>query len=177
MATLPFHFSDSDARSDHLGKTAFQAMLDAYKGTYTTHKNFMVTYRPDLSYIPENQDSMAEMNFRRWDVAHFNPSKVKEANAISKEWVDLYASKKIEMGFRTYTGGLGTDTPVTFWVSWGKSAADFYTGSEKVMKTLGDEGTDLWQRTLAIMDKYEQINGRLRPDLSYQPAAEELSAK
>jgi len=166
-----------DALKQKMGEAAFQAMFDAYDGTYTSHKNFMITYRPDLSYLPEKQEATAEINFRHWDFVHFNPDKEKEANAISKEWVDLFASKQIQLGFRTYTGGLGTETPLTIWVSWSKNAADFYAAMEQINKTLGDEGTDLWNRTLAITDKYEQVNGRIRPDLSYQPAAEELSAK
>ena len=163
---------------EKMGEEAFDAMFDAYNGTFESHRNFMVRLRDDLSYTPEqSEESTEEMNFRHWDFVHYFPDKGDEAKEISKEWVELYKSKKSPMGYRTYTGGLGTDTPFYVYVAWAKDAQDFHAQNDKNRELLGDEGKDLWQRTLAITRKFEHKNGRIRPDLSYLPEEEELTAK
>ena len=164
---------------EKMGDEAFDAMFDAYKGTYVSHRNYMIRLRADLSYMPEGaaDGGGGEMNFRHFDFAHFNPGKSDEAREIAKEWVTLYESKKSPMGFRTYTGDLGTNISTYTWVRWAKSAADFYTQEEKNRELLGEEGENLWNRTLAVMDKFEHNNGRVRLDLSYIPKEEEMTAK
>ncbi len=160
-----------------MGAEAFDAMFDEYAGTYVSHRDYMMTLRPGLSYTPEGAADSGEMNFRHFDMAHFNPSKDDEARELAKEWVTLYENKKSPMGFRTYTGGIGTNTPFYMWVSWAKDAADFYAQNAKNRELLGEAGDDLWERSLAITDKFEHNNGRIRPDLSYLPKEEEMTAK
>jgi hypothetical protein len=66
--------------------------------------------------------------------------------------------------------------PVLAAVQWAKNATDFYTQIEKTEALLGEQGKALDAKALAITRRFEHINGRPRPDLSYMPAAE-TSAK
>ena len=50
-----------------------------------------------------------------------------------------------------------------------KSAADYYSQSEKIQKLLGEEIKKLMGKTMSPVRKIEIKNGRFRPDLSYLP--------
>ncbi len=163
---------------EKMGDEAFQAMWDAYDNTIESHKGYMVTGREDLSYMPAAMETAEEMNFRHFDIVHFTPGKSREARQNAEEWKALYESKKSTMGYRTYVGGIGTQTPMYIFVARAKNEVDFYTRNEKNRELLGAEGEALWKKSMTLIDKFEHVNGRIRPDLSYMPAEEEaLTAK
>lgn len=166
-----------DDLKEKMGEESFDALFDAYDGLYKSHKSYIVTLQADLSYTPENASDSEDMNFRHWDMLHFIPGKGKEAREIVKEWKALYESKKSPMAYRTYTGGLGTETPFYIFSLSAKNAAAFYAQAEKNDELLGEEMKELEKRTLAITDKFEHLNGHIRPDLSYLPPEEEMTAK
>jgi hypothetical protein len=160
-----------------MGKEAMKAMWDEYEGTYYKHHSFLARLRPNFSYTPAtNGTASEEMNFRHWDFYYVNSGKNAEAKEISKEWVALYQSKNIPTGYRIYTGGIGTETPLYIVVQWAKDAATFYAQAAKNNELLGDEGKALSEKTMAITRKFKHKDGWIRPDLSYMPE-EEMTAK
>jgi len=137
----------------------------------------MISLLPDLSYDPQNTGLMEEgLAFRRFDYYYIKPGNEEQAKAIAKEWQDLFASKKIESGYRLYTGGMGTEAPLYIVVQWAASPADFEAQETKVNELLGEEGKALNQKTMAITRKFETKTGWMRPDLSYTPT-KEMTAK
>jgi hypothetical protein len=131
-----------------------------------------VTFNPELSYTPEiPRIKPEEAKFVYWGFCYVMPGKEKEFEALFKKIVALFESKKIDQGFKSWTGGLGTEMPFYFYSETGKSPADFFLTDEKVMKLVDPDITNIWNTVLGLMRKYEGKMGSYRPDLSYTPAA------
>ncbi|UKJ07748.1 hypothetical protein [Solitalea lacus] len=150
-----------------VGKETFEAKMNQYDGTFYTHRDFMVRYRADLSYMP---DFPADQTFRHWDFYYLDPSKTKEAIQIAKEWKALFEKKKVSSGYRLNIADIGLE-PAFIVVQGAKSEADFYKRSQELDKMLGEEGAALMKKTWTVTKKYDHKNGRLHPELSYMPAA------
>ncbi|MCO4294717.1 hypothetical protein NF867_17780 [Solitalea sp. MAHUQ-68] len=148
--------------SKAMGKDAMEAMMKQYDGTFSTHRDLLVRYRADLSYMP---DFPAENTFRHWDYYYINPEKEKEAMEIAKEWKALFEKKKVPMGYRFNLGDIGLE-PVFIVVQSAKSATEYYTKSQEVDKLLGEEGEALMNKTWTVVTHFEHKNGKLHPDLS-----------
>ena len=156
-----------------MGKEAFQAALKQFDGCYTSHRNFLVRRRTDLSYNPEYGLEISEgMNFRHWDFFYIHPGKQEETIEILKEWKALHENKKIAEGYRVYFGDFGTDMPALIVARSSKNAVEYYSKSEKRRETLGEAGQALLKKTWSLMRKFEHKNGSIRPDLSYLPEPE-----
>ncbi len=159
--------------SDILGKFGEQKFdaLNRKMGEATEYlKQTTVTFSPELSYVPEKPRLKAEeMKFVYWGFCYVLPGKEKDFEAQFKKIVALFKAKKVTSGFNTFVGGIGTDLPFYFYAEVGKSPADFFLTSEKVMKLVDPDVTQLWNKTLTLMRRYEYKMGTYRPDLSYTP--------
>jgi hypothetical protein len=152
----------------------WESLVKSGFGTLDYYRYFLIRYRPDLSYIPE------ELGFNLWEEEHFilvescylNLGTEKEYDEILKKWVELYKNKNIAIGWWTYVGDIGTNMPLYMFVARAKSAADYYSQSEKIQKLLGEEMNKLMRKTRNPERKYEIKTGRFRPDLSYLPKEE-----
>lgn len=152
------------------GAEVFDGTMKGFAGTYDTHRNYVITLRPELSYNSSlDADAAAGKNFRHWDYYYVKPDMWAEAMQVARDWRELYASKKVPDGYRIYTGGFGTE-PVIVVVQSGKNAADFYARNDATTKLLGDVGP-LLARTWAVTQRFEQRDGWMRPDLGTAPMA------
>jgi len=133
-------------------------------------KQSTVTFSPELSYVPEKPRlKPEEMKFVYWGFCYVLPGREKEFEAQFKKIAAICKAKNVDSGFNTWVGGIGTDLPFYLYTELGKSPADFFLNEEKVMKLIDPEVTQLWNKTLALMRKYEFKMGTFRPDLSYYP--------
>src|SRR3984893_7485292 len=59
--------------------------------TMSSYSEFVLMRRRDLSYMPANpRVSMAERRYVRWDTYYIEPTKMKEAEAIARDYVALF---------------------------------------------------------------------------------------
>jgi len=153
-----------------IGKEAMDKVWGAYEGTYESHRNYIVRSKPEFSYDPGGAKlTDSETPFRHWDFYYIQPNMGDEAREVSKEWKALYENKGIKNGYRIYTGGMGTETPLYIVVRWAKDAADYAAQIAEEDKMLGEEAQALGQKTMAITRRIVRKDGRMRPDLSYMP--------
>lgn len=161
--------------SEILGKFGAQKWdaLNRKLGDATEYyKQGTVTLSPELSYVPEMPRlKPEETKFVYWGFCYVMPGREKEFEAQFKKIVALFKSKGIDNGFNCWIGGLGTELPFYFYSETGKSPADFFLTSEKIMKLVDPDITAIWNATLGLMRKYEFKMGSVRPDLSFVPAA------
>lgn len=153
-----------------IGEDKFDAQMKKFDGCYNTHRNYLMTLRNDLSYKPEyalNPDD--GINFRHFDYLYVVPGKEDEMAALLKEWKALYESKKIEEGYRVYIGSIGTEFGMVLFVQPAKSRTDWAILSDKQDEIFGKDYQKLWEKTVAITQKFEHKNAMMRPDLSYRP--------
>lgn len=160
--------------SKKMGPEQYESLAKSAIGTYDYLHLFLIHYRPDLSYIPE------ELEFKLWEEEHFIFSescyleygKEKEYDETIKKWVELYKSKNIPVGWWTYVGHIGTKMPFYMFVIRAKSAVDYYSQSAKIQEQMGEEIKKLMGKTWSPVRKFEVNTGRFRPDLSYLPKEE-----
>ena len=153
------------------GEDKWQAINKRMGKTIEYFKHGTFIQQPALSYTPQgHQLSLEKVPYTYWGFAYGKPGLEKELEANLKEWVALYESRKIPVGFTTFVGGIGTDMPFYFWTMRAKNAAEYWRLDEKIVEELGPEKVmALWNKTLALLRKYEYKTGLFRPDLSYLP--------
>jgi len=153
------------------GEEKWQAINKQMGKTLEYLKQGTFMEQPALSYAPQGQQvDLEKVPYTYWGFAYGKPGLERELEANLKEWVALYKSKEIPMGFTTYMGGLGTDMPLYFWTLRAENAAEYWQLDEKIVEELGPEKVmALWNKTLALLRKYEYKTGLFRPDLSYLP--------
>ncbi len=153
---------------EKIGKEKMETTMSQFDGCYASHKNFLMTLRNDLSYKPKyGLNSDDGINYRHIDYLYIIPGKEAEAEQLAKDYKALYESKNIEEGYRVYMGGLGTDMPMISFVQPAKGRVDWAMLSDRQDQQLGDEGTKLLNKFMAITQKFEHKNGMMRPDLGY----------
>ena len=159
-----------DEMIEKIGKEKFDKVMAEFDGCYSSHKNYLLTLRNDLSYKAQyglNPDD--GINYRHLDFFYIIPGKEAEMTQLIKDYKALYESKNIEEGYRVYYGGIGTDMPMVLFVQPAKSRVDFATLSDKQDEILGEEGNKLFEKALSITQKFEHNDGIMRPDLFYMP--------
>ena len=153
---------------EKIGEEKMGKVMSQFDGCYASHKNYLITLRNDLSYKPTYGLNADEgLNFRHFDYINVIPGKEDEMNDILKEYKALYESKNIEEGYRVYFGGIGTDMPYIIFVQPAKGRVDWATLSDRQDEQLGEEGSNLLGRMMAITQKFEHKDGMMRPDLYY----------
>lgn len=172
LAEVDKMFASSYEIVGKIGEQKWDALNKKFGDATEFYKQCTVTLSPDLSYIPEKPRlKPEEMKFFCWGFCYVLPGREKEFEAQLKKIVVLFKSKRINQGFNSCIGGLGMDRPSYVYSEMGKSPADFFLSSEKVMKLADPEATNIWNTVLGLMRKYEFKTGLVRPDLSYTPPA------
>jgi hypothetical protein len=157
--------------SAKIGKEKLDALMKSYEGTFEYYKAEVIRFLPELSYAPKAlSPKQEEGNFMSWGFANVEFGKGKEFRDVMKQWVALYDSNKIPMGWNTFVGVMGVEVPLYGWAESAKSPAQYWTEDEKAMKTIGEARvTELYKKTMALCRKFESKTGQARPDLSNKP--------
>jgi hypothetical protein len=156
-----------------IGKEKLDALMKSYEGTFEYYKAGVIRFLPDLSYAPKMPGLKPEEgNFMYWAFASIGFGKEKEYRDVSKQWVALYDSNKIPMGWNMFVGVMGVEAPLYIRAERAKSPAQYWAEDEKAWKTIGEARiTELWKKTAALGRKFESKTGWARPDLSNKPKA------
>jgi hypothetical protein len=153
-----------------VGEEKIQEMHKRQGDTIEHQKSYFIRYSPELSYTSENpRFKPEEANFMYMPNCYVKPGKESEFEEICKAWVALDKSIKRADSYDMFVGDIGTETPFYFWVARAKSAADFYRQQEVYGAKAGEKIMELWNKTMALCRKYDEITGLFRPDLSYTP--------
>ena len=159
-----------DELGKKMGVKQWQAMMDRFVGTFESYQYSVIRYLPELSYTPEKPRlKPEEANFVYWEFFSIPFGKEEKFAETCQQWIELYKSKKISDGWETYVGEIGIEMPIYIFIMRAKSAADYYSQPEKIMKQLGEKYKELAAINYAICKKLELKTGRFRPGLSYTP--------
>jgi len=149
----------------------YQAMMKSVEGTFDYYRSGVIRFLPELSYAPKKSRlKPGDVGFLSWGFAYVEFGKEKEFADICKQFVELSKSKDTSIGWNMYVVESGAELPFYFWAEGGKSAAEYWAESDKVIKKMGEEKhAELWNKFLTTLRKYENKTGRPRPDLSNLP--------
>jgi hypothetical protein len=126
---------------------------------------------PSLSYTPDKpRIKDEEARFFHFDLYYVQPGREPEAEALAREFVDLFRRKGVTSPYRLFKVVMGPETPLLTVVIPARDAADYAAQDAAARELLGAEGQALFQRAFALSRRFEQHEAWIRPDLSLPPA-------
>lgn len=132
---------------------------------------YLVVARPDLSYQPAKPRlSTDETRSMHFDFHYLNFGGRSTAEETAKEYADLHKKVNSDSGFTVYEVIGGAELPIMIVARNAKSVADHYAQAEKVLGQLGAEVAPIAKKRDSVVRRIRQIDARILPELSYQPA-------
>jgi hypothetical protein len=147
--------------------TEFQAVSNKFKGTFDSSRDFIATYEPDLSFIPEKP--RGEGDFVCVDYWYILPGYEQEFVSLCKEFWAIARTKKIVDCWYFLAGGLGSDQPVYMFVNHEKGPAEFWSHNADMWNSLGKDASELQAKMIKLLRKREATFEWYQAELSYSP--------
>ncbi|WP_033958651.1 hypothetical protein [Psychroserpens jangbogonensis] len=156
---------------EKMGKEAVGAMLNKMDECYDAHGNEIVHYLPGLSYNPEGY-SREGMNEREYHFLYYSPKNGGALGDAIEKIKELFTAKGVKNGYNVYHSGFGSDESYFMVAVAGKSALHIAQTGEDNDVLLGEGKDAVFFEMIQLTSKYDQVNGTIRPDLSYSPTKE-----
>lgn len=144
-------------------------ILNNLSNTISSYNYYVVKFKPELSYIPKEDNWMVKNQYRKWHYFYFYPGTSTSVEEVLAAYKKLYTDKGIKMGFRVFAGFLGVKQPLYILTTWAESPLDFQTDLEKASSLLGEEGANLWQLLMGYVQENDTIEGWFLPQYSFAP--------
>lgn len=154
--------------SKKVGEEKFKSYFDRYNKCYDIHGSYVTLLNNDLSYMPDGMSTTQEgKEYRTWHIISVTPQNKAKMAENMKIVKDLFVSKKSKMHYRVYTNGFGQIGDRFVIVVSAKDELDMAQMSVENRKLLGPESKAKFDAVFNLASGYEEVTGRMRPDLSY----------
>ncbi|MGW8315952.1 MAG: hypothetical protein ACWGNV_10155 [Bacteroidales bacterium] len=170
------HYADIDSLHQEFNRIYMEeseqveALNAGYIGTQESTHSWTCYSDPELSYKPRGlQQPDSEKPYMHMGLCYPKTGTMKQARDIMKGFVALATETEAVLGWDTYTGDMGVEIPMLFWVSFTKDPQDFFNLNAADFNRMGSRADDLWEQMLEVTRKYEEKTGWYREDLSYHP--------
>lgn len=157
--------------AEKMGQEELGKMFDEMDDCYDSHSDSVVHYVSDLSYIPEDY-STADKNHREYHFLYYAPKNGKEMKDAMSKVKEMFATKGVKNGYEVYHSGFGSEESYYMVSISGSDDLAIAQGGEENDKALGDEKDATFWNVIKLTTKYDQVEGDVRPDLSYYPSEE-----
>jgi len=134
-----------------------------------TSRYYTMKYRPEYSYLPEGDDWLHEVPYRRWNHYYFQPGTEKEVEELFEAWHYLYNDVGARSGYRIYKGLIGQEQPLYIFATWAADPGEYQDRLQENMELLGKDGVILWMKMMELVRKVETIEGWYLPQYSNYP--------
>jgi hypothetical protein len=153
---------------DKMGEDAAKQLFTSMNKCYDSHSDSIAYHIPALSYMPEGFNKEGK-NYREYHFIYYTPQNSEAMYNAMKKVKDIFKAKGVKNGYDVYHSGFG-DKESYFLVSIPAldSVEKAQNGKEN-KNTFGDEGDAALFSVIQLAMKYDQIEGMIRPDLSYYP--------
>ncbi|NNF02743.1 MAG: hypothetical protein HKN22_08660 [Bacteroidia bacterium] len=156
--------------TEKIGKDKMNDLWARMDKCYDKHGSFMITMDTELTYMPSGIDQNPEgETWREFHFWHFTPENEEAAWKVAKEITTLVASVKSPLNYRVYRSGFGTVGTYYLVAFAAKDEADFAAKFAKHRELGGQNLLTKLNELRALTDKYEEVEGQVRNDLSYKP--------
>lgn len=142
-------------------------IYDEINGSIESSRYYMLQYNPYLSYVPESENWIEGLPYRKWSFYYFYPGTMDDVRALLSAWQNLYMKNNVASGFRVFEGYLGTEQPLFVFTNWAEDPQDHQKKLYQTMVSLGDESIVLYQALMQYVRKVETIEGWYLPQYSY----------
>ena len=158
-----------EALKNKINKPELDIILDYFDLSVESYYQYIIQYQPNLSYVTTAENWQENNPYRKWNFYYFFPGNETEVEELLAAYKYLYGKKKVSMGFRIFTGLIGTSKPLYILTTWGESPIDYHENLEKASKLLGEEGAILWTKLMALVRETKTVEGWFLPQYSYAP--------
>ncbi|MCR8667750.1 hypothetical protein NO995_08650 [Aestuariibaculum sp. M13] len=153
------------AMGDDFGK-----LFDDFDKCYDSHSSYIIHLVKDLSYMPEGFSMMQEgQDYRKWFYIYFTPQNAKKVREGMEAVKNMYETKKSKEYYRVYRNGFGTSEDCYLVAVSSKDEIDGATKAKENDKLLGPDSWDTFKKVMDYAERFEEVSGKMRPDLSYFP--------
>lgn len=156
---------------EKMGNDGAGAMFSKMNECYDKHSDQIVHYIPELSYNPDGY-SRDGMNFREYHFLYYHPQNGEALGNAMESVKKMFEAKGIKNGYNVYHSGFGSDENYFMVSVSGKNSLDVAQTGEENDALLGDERKEVFFEMIQLASRYDQVNGEIRPDLSYSPKKE-----
>ncbi len=167
------NFAELDENSmatlrEKVGAEDFDKVFEDFDKCYDKHSDFVLALDKELSYMPDGMQTVIEgENYRENTRYYFAPADYEKAVEAAQAFKNFYSEKNLNMHYRLYRSGFGTDGTYFMVAVAAKDAMDMERKSAEARKAMGPKGQELFANLNKILLKTETMRGWMRPDLSY----------
>ena len=154
---------------DKMDKDAAGAMFDKMNECYDSHSDSVVHYNESLSYHPESAGSNEGKNHREYHLLYYTPSNSNAMREAMQGVKTLFESKNITNSYSVYHSGFGSEESYYMVTIAAKDGLEIAQNGKINDEAFGDDGKAAFFKVISLTSKYDQVEGRVRPDLSYNP--------
>ena len=153
---------------EKIGKEKWGEFMVKNEASMETHKDFIVKWLADQSYIPKEPRIKAEdAGFIHWIFFTYKLENRQEVLDVIADWKALYEKHNIPDGWSTWSIELGEQNNMMAFSEVAKDGASWHLNMEENSKLLKEEEQKLWARLSANVLSMEQKFGHPRPDLGF----------
>ena len=160
-----------EAAVEAVGRDQFMEIQAEFGAMLDHSASSVLMLRPDLSYRLDDTALTAERPFRMYHWYYALPGKEQDLEKVAREFVQLYESKGVEMGWRVYQVVIGPELPAYVVVETAADEAEYYAQQKKASEMVGEEGARLDAKAMQATRRMDVNGGWIRPDLSYPQTA------
>lgn len=155
-----------------IDRSEFDKYSGAFNGTIA-HTNQYIVHKVDkASYVSDNPYTKKEDNvFIHWDYFEVIPGMESAAEKILEDEAAISKKTKMGLSYNCWRMDFGENTSSFLFATWGKDRPGFFTDNDKDNKLGGKELEDTDKKFMAMVQKFDHWNGKLRKDLSIESVA------
>lgn len=168
--------ADLDDRSfwiklgEKMGKENLDQVFKNWDKCYSTHFDYIIILNKDLSYMPGGITQTPEgQDYRRFYYIHTTPQNVDKLTESLKEVKNMFQKKGSKMEYRVYESGFGVKGKYFMIAIAAKDGATYETMDEANNVLIGADADKVFGEMMKNVTKFEEVTGRMRPDLAYTP--------
>jgi hypothetical protein len=158
--------------SEKMGKEATTAMFDKMNECYDSHSNAVVYYNAELSHHPEGAESNEGKNYREYHFLYYPPRNSKAMKEAMEGVRKMFEDKGVKNAYSVYHSGFGSEESYYMVSIAGKDDIEIAQNGKANDEAFGPDGQATFYKVIALTSRYDQVEGRIRPDLSYSPKKE-----
>ncbi len=152
---------------NQIGSEIFMKLESAFNGTYLSHQDYIIEYKPDKSF---NTESWTEKDvYREMTFYYLYEDKMDIYNKLLDEWKTAFTGINSTMGYQVYSNGLGMSGPVSIVMTWGENENDMQQEYSKTYEAMKAKWDELWKKSQACVYKVEKRRFWFVPELTYFP--------
>lgn len=170
------HYADIDSLYQEFSRISMQEpdrtkdINAGYTGTHESTLSWTCYSDPGLSYMPRGlHQPDSERPYLYMGFCYPEKGKMKHVRDVMKGFADLATETGAVLGWDTFIGDMGVESPMLFWASYTKDPQEFFSLNAEDFDRMGSRADELWKQMLEGMRKYEEKTGWFRNDLSYRP--------